>query len=832
MDIENYLTSAVREQMREAIRDAAGNEVFFVGRLGKGDRVDEVEVHCRGGAAAVPALLDVPRSGEVVIHNHPSGELQPSDADLSLASRFGQDGVGFFIVDSDLCSIYVVVEAHSSRRAPLDHDGIVARFGAEGALSRLHPGFEHRPAQEQMASSLVRAIDDDGIAVIEAGTGTGKSIAYLVPLAEHARTNRVRVVVSTGSINLQQQLVHQDIPLVRQLVGDLSVALVKGRGNYLCRRKLEHALTHREEYGEDEQTFLDSIGEWAATTSDGSLADLPFVPEGALWELVRSDADQTLRSRCPHFQECFYYQSRRRAAASDLLVVNHHLLMVDLNLKYTLGDVGVLPRFEAVVLDEAHHLEDVASQLLATRVTPRGIEQLLGRMDPKRARRRGLLKRLLARLPAGVEGVEEIRERVEGGLTGAIDRLRDELPPIADDVRRILEEHAGGATDGRCPYRFPERHEAIPEPLQPLVQHAEVITGLLLDVSDGVARVRSLVDRMPVGWLDDEVQLVLDLRSVHERLGGQLRSMAALLSEDRAVCRWIELDRGRTVAPRFCSCPIDVAPLIRERLFDAVPAVALTSATLTVDRRFDFIRGRVGLAEGTLAHERTETVRLPSPFDFRSQVLLALPSGMPDPRQPTFAAALEDVVCQVIEATQGRCFVLFTSYKLLHRVHRVVGERLRGYRLLAQGTMERGRLLEAFRSSPRAVLLGTDSFWEGVDVPGDALSCVVLTRLPFRVPTEPVYRARAELIEVRGGDAFRQYSLPQAVIRFRQGFGRLIRSRADRGAVVVLDPRLVTRQYGRVFLASLPAVDLLRLSPEEVAAQVRTFLDRGGAGEG
>ncbi len=826
MDIESYLTSPVRQQMRDAIADAAGNEVFFVGRLGKGDQVDEVEVHCRGGAAAVPALVNVPRAGEVVIHNHPSGDLQPSDADLSLASRFGQDGVGFFIVDSELTSIYVVVEAHRSRREPLEHDAIVGHFAPGGALSRLHPSFEHRPSQEEMASRLVHAIDDDGIAVIEAGTGTGKSIAYLVPLAKHARTNRVRVVVSTGSINLQQQLVNQDIPLVRRLVGDLTVALVKGRGNYLCRRKLEHALTHREEYGDDEQTFLDQIGAWAATTSDGSLADLPFVPEGALWELVRSDADQTLRSRCPHFQECFYYQSRRRAAASDMLVVNHHLLMVDLNLKYTLGDVGVLPRFEAVVLDEAHHLEDVASQLLATRVTPRGIEQLLGRMDPKRARRRGLLERLVAKLPAGVEGIEAIRELAEGPLKGSITRLRDELPPIADDVRRILEEHAGEAADGRCPYRFAERHESIPEPLQPLVQHAEVITGLLLDVADGVSRVRSLVDRMPVGWLDDEIQLVLDLRSVHERLGGQLRAMGSLLSEDRDICRWIELDRGRTVAPRFCSCPIDVAPLVRERLFDAIPTVAMTSATLTVDRRFDFICGRVGLAEGTLAHERTETAQLPSPFDFRSQVMLALPTGMPDPRQPGFGSSLEDAVGRVVEASEGRCFVLFTSYRLLQRVHRALSARLKGYRLLAQGSMERGRLLETFRTSPRAVLLGTDSFWEGVDVPGDALSCVVLTRLPFRVPTEPVYRARAELIEARGGDAFQQYSLPQAVIRFRQGFGRLIRSRADRGAVVVLDPRLITRRYGQVFLGSLPPVDLLRLPPEEVAAKVRSFLKR------
>ena len=826
MDIEHYLTDPTRDSMREAIRDAGGNEVFFVGRLDDDGRIAAVEVHCRGGPSAVPALLHVPRAGEVVLHNHPSGELQPSDADLSLAARYGQDGVGFFIVDNDLRAIYAVVEAHRSTRVPLDHEAIVGCFTPDGGLSGLHPEFEHRLAQEQMARAIAQTIDDDGIAVVEAGTGIGKSIAYLVPLAHHAKANRVRVVVSTGSINLQQQLVNQDIPLVRQLVGVLSVALVKGRGNYLCRRKLAYALANRGEYDEAEQRFLDQVAGWAITTADGSLADLTFVPNEELWSLVRSDADQTLRSRCPHFQDCFYYQARRQAAAADLLIVNHHLLMVDLDLKHALGDVGVLPRYQAVVVDEAHHLEEVASSLLATRVTPRGIEQLLGRLIPKHPRRRGLLARLVARLPAGIDATERIREIVQGSVSDAVARIRVELPPIAEDLQRILEEHGGGGGEAENTYRLPDRHDSIPVPLRGLVDHAEVLASLLADVSDGIGRMRRLLEAMPVSWQDDEVQLALDLRSVHERLGGTLRSLAALLSEERDICRWVELSRGKQVAPRLCTCPIDVSPLIRERLFDAIPAVALTSATLTVDRRFDFLCGRVGLAGGTLAHERMVTARLPSPFDFRSQVLLCLPSGaLPEPRDPRHGVAVEDLVCRIAEAARGRTFVLFTSYHMLHQVHTAASERLEGFRLLAQGTMERSRLLDAFRSGPRAVLLGTDSFWEGVDVPGAALSCVVLTRLPFRVPTEPVTRARAELIERRGGDAFQQYSVPQAVIRFRQGFGRLIRSRADRGAVVVLDPRLVSRSYGRVFLGSLPTVDLARIPFDRLGPEIRRFLD-------
>ncbi len=824
MEVERYLTRATRDAIAAAIREADGNEVFFVGRIGGDGRVDEVEVHCRGSAQAVPALLRVPRAGEAVLHNHPSGHLHPSDADLNLASRYGQDGVGFYIVDNVADDIYVVVEPHRRSQEPLDGEAIAARFGPDGDLAGLLPGFEHRPSQVGMARRIVEVVNDAGIALLEAGTGTGKSLAYLVPLVEHARLNRVRVAVSTASINLQQQLVTQDIPLVQQLCGPVEVALVKGRGNYLCRRKLEALLGRSGELSEEEAAFTRDMAAWAGRTADGSLSDLPSVPPGDLWELVRSDPDQTLRSRCPHFQECFYYRSRRAASAADLLVVNHHLLLVDLNLKHALGDVGVLPAYEAVVLDEGHHLEDVATDQLATSATTVGIERLLGRLVPKSARRTGLLGRLKRRLPRDEDGAA-VQQRILGGVEPAIAAMRDAMPAITEGVVRLIDR-AGGADEGERHWRFPPQLDAIPPDMAPLVDLVEALAGLLASVSSELGRVRRLLECLPPRWLEDEVQLQFDLRSSHGRISSTIRALGAVLEDDEATCRWIELSRGRDriPRPRYLACPIDVAPLIRERILDAIPAVALTSATLTVGRRFDYLSSRIGLSDGTLALERTVAERLESPFDFDRQVLLAVPRGFPDPRERDYLRAAEDLVCRVVEAARGRTFVLFTSYRMLRSVHAGAEARLEGYRLLAQGTMERSRLLEEFRGGNRAVLFGTDSFWEGVDVPGDALSCVVLARLPFRVPSHPVQQARAEAIEARGGDAFTEFALPQAVIRFRQGFGRLIRSHADRGAVVVLDSRVITRRYGRVFIESLPPVTPRELPPDALVERVRSLL--------
>jgi len=605
--------------------------------------------------------------------------------------------------------------------------------------------------------------------------------------------------------------------------------LVKGRSNYLCRRKLEDRLRRVEERTDEEAAFLRELARWAETTADGSRSDLATPPPQDLWELVRSDVDQTLRSRCPHFQECFFYRARREAAAADVLVVNHHLLVADLNLKREVGEAaGPLPRYEAAVLDEGHHLEEVATSMLATEVTTRGLELRMGRLLPRSKRRKGVIGRLLDRLPPEEQATAQIHTAVAEKLRPAVRSLRKALPLVSGAVIELLRHAAGEAREGRDvpPYRMPPRLDAIPRELQPLVEHVETLASLLGGVSRALGGIRDRLEELPEAWQEQELQLRFDLRSAHDRLTGAIRDLGAVVEEDPERCRWIESVRGKdgTTWPRFCTAPIEVGPRVRAVVLDPLRAVVLTSATLTVDRRFSHLRDRIGVVDGTLVAERAIGARYDSPFDFTRQVYLAVPDDMPDPGSPDYTAAVEDRVCRLVEAAGGRTFVLFTSYRMLRRVHRVARERLPGLRFLAQGTLERGRLLQEFRAGGKAVLLGTDSFWEGVDVPGQALSLVVLTRLPFRVPTEPVQRARAERIELRGGDAFLEYSVPQAVIRFRQGFGRLIRSRRDRGAVVVLDPRVVTRRYGGIFVRSLPPVKVRRLGTEAVVDGVRAFL--------
>ncbi|MCK6529829.1 DEAD/DEAH box helicase [Myxococcota bacterium] len=851
-DISRYVADDARRGLREAIAEAGGNEVFFLGRLGEDGRVDEVRALCRGNASAVPALLDVPRSGEAVLHNHPSGHLVPSDADLSLASRYGQDGVAFFIVDNDASRIYCVVEPQSKRLVPVDPERVRALLGAGGDLSRALAGYEARPAQVAMAVEVGRAVGAGGVAVVEAGTGTGKSLAYLVPAAAWAIQNRRRVAVATRTINLQQQLMTQDIPVLRRMLPEVEAALVKGRGNYLCRRKLADRAQDLQLFEGKDREFLEQVVAWSEVTPDGSLADLPFVPDREMWEEVNSSSEETLRIRCPHYERCFYYQSRRRAAASHVLVVNHALLLADLAIKEDSGaaGAGVLPRFDLLVLDEAHHLEDAATSQAAVRVQLATVLRPLSRLKPARERRPGTLGRLRRAVESSPRHDDPrslaVLSRIDEAMVPSVESLRTLLPMWFQDlavaaVDAVGKDELDRVAEGRLRLR-----EGVPLPgaLDPVLpdrvaEGASALASLARDVDV----LRELVAQLPQEVRERCAQSGMELGTASKRLLGLAQAMKSVLDPDPNRCRWLEIDRPRPrigEAPppgvfqvRLCSSPIDVSPMIRERLVTPMKATVMTSATLTVDRSFRHFRERVGLGAHAPEAERVSESRYDSPFDYGRQVLLGVPRDVPEPGRPGYPDAVTDLVVRAVQASAGRAFVLFTAYGMLRRVARAAEARLGpSFRILCQGEMDRGRLLDAFRAGGRSVLFGTDSFWEGVDVRGDALSLVVLTRLPFRVPSEPVQQARAEAIESAGGDAFRDYAVPQAVIKLKQGFGRLIRSRTDRGVVLILDPRVITRSYGQAFLRSLPDARPLVAPGDDVVAAVARFLSSPGGGAG
>ncbi len=626
-----------------------------------------------------------------------------------------------------------VTSNKKTEKAPLE-----AVFGPGGWLARRHPNYEHRPGQLEMAESVEAASENRRHLIVEAGTGTGKTLAYLVPIMRSGR----RVVISTGTKNLQEQLFFKDIPFLKKLFPDIRVALMKGRQNYLCRQKLYDIEKQPVLNGLEEVAQYPRLREWEAKTETGDRAELSWLPDSSqLWMKVDARRETCTGQKCPQFERCFITLMHQRAAASDLIIVNHHLFFADLALRGT-EYASLLPDYEALVFDEAHDIEDVATQYFGLQVSNYRLEEL-ARDTEATLRMKGL------KSDEVLHAVAELRRRSD---------LFFELFPNAetrsnfDNRESFLKVHGG----------------AYSSLLNALVRLETELGGL----KDRPEEVNNLARRA--------VELRQALQAVME-------------GKEKNMVYWWER-RGRGVFLE--ATPIDVAPILRERLFGSVDTVILTSATLAVGGNFDFLKRRLGIEN---AKERI----LESHFDFPRQVLLYTPLHLPDPRDPNFTPLAAEEVVQLLKATRGRAFVLFTSHQQMREVFERVRPRLR-YPMLIQGSMPRTEMLERFRNTPHAVLFGTSSFWQGVDVQGEQLSAVVIDRLPFAVPSDPVIAARIRQINEEGGNAFMDYQVPQAVLALKQGFGRLIRSVTDRGVLSLLDHRMMRKPYGRTFLESLP----------------------------
>ena len=823
------LSPEASAQLRAEIARAGGREVCFLAAVDADRVVRDPRAVARGNFDAVlVAARDAPEGG-VMLHNHPTGDLEPSQADMGVAAHLYEQGLGTAIVDNEAKRLYVVVEPPTPReRVPLDGQTLDSVLAPGGALSARFGGYEDRPAQRDMLAAVVESFNEGGIAIVEAGTGTGKSLAYLLPAARWAQENAERTVVSTNTINLQEQLAEKDLPLVEDLVGDVKWALVKGRGNYISiRRALLAAESQVSLFEEDRSSEVQALLAWIETTDDGSLSDLSFSPADETWEEVRSDPDICLRARCPHFQACFYQRSRRRAASADLLVVNHHLLFTDLAVRratqnYTQS--AVLPAYQRVVLDEAHNVEDAATSHLGVEVTRRGLYRSMSRLD---RRGRGILT-AIHEAAANVETGPEIRERVENRVRPALSRTRAEVEGLLDRL-----EPFSPAGDG--PVRLGERGIGEPADSQEV---AERLRGTLAGLGSLERELSELRARLEIGEeLAERLEgRLLDLRSIERRLAAAGQGLRLVLApgddEVGSFVRWMEArGRGKRSNLVMAAAPIELGGLLRESLFTQAETTVLTSATLTTRKSFDFLRGRLGISAPELDLDENEVeVReriMLSPFDFASQTMLGIPTDLPGAHggDAAFQEATSDVVSAFAEVTDGGLFVLFTSYGALRRVAQSLRERGvdTSWPLFVQGEEDRHRLLDRFVDAGRGVLLGTSSFWEGVDVPGDPLRGLVIQKLPFRVPTEPITAARMEALERRGADPFQHFMLPHAALRLKQGFGRLIRSRSDRGAILILDDRIITKRYGRYLRDSLPEAPVVKGAWTDVERRLRAF---------
>jgi ATP-dependent DNA helicase DinG len=609
-----------------------------------------------------------------------------------------------------------------------------------------------------MAQAVERAITDNRHLIVEAGTGTGKTLAYLLPALRAAAATGRRVIISTGTKNLQEQLFFKDVPFLESLLGPLRACYMKGRANYLCRHKLFALRNQPILSGLEEISQYQAIAEWEKTTETGDRVEIEDLPEASLlWSKLDARSEACLGQTCPDYGRCFITEMRRRAAESDIVIVNHHLFFADLAIRQSSGgapDAGVLPEAGIVIFDEAHELEDVASSYFGIGLSNLRFEELARDIESL-LRGRGELKADV------VTAAQMIRER-------------SRLFFAALPTRPAIGDRANSG-DGRM--QFSNREEFL-----------EVQGDVYLGVLNALHRMEGELERL---------RSAEDAQPLRRRAGTVREQLKFLMeSEDRNTVFWLERRGGRQLSTHLQATPIDVSELLRELLFKNYPSVVLTSATLTVQGGFSHIRKRLGLDDA-------RELVVPSHFKYDRQALLYLPPGMPDPREPNFQDEAVRRIRRMLEITRGRAFCLFTSYQQMRDVY----ERLLvevPFPLLLQGTAPRKTLLEEFRITPNAVLFGTSSFWQGVDVQGEALSCVIVDRLPFAVPTDPIVQARMRAIEEAGGKPFFEYQVPSAVIALKQGFGRLIRSLDDRGVLMLLDPRLERQRYGRVFLESLP----------------------------
>jgi len=794
------ITQNALEIIKNAISDAGQNEVMFCGTLNTDGFVDTIIVAARGNESAVPALEAFMEKGDVIIHNHPGGYLKPSNADLNIASMLGKQGIGFFIIDNEAENIYVVAEPIvSKKRELIDTETLAENLMPSGQFSKLFEYYETRESQVDMLKDIAESFNDESMIIAEAGTGVGKSLAYLLPSFQWVINNEERVVISTNTINLQHQLLEKDIPLVKKILNtDIKSALVKGRSNYLCLRKYYEFINENSLFNTIENNgIIGVIKDWVSATETGDKADLPIIADYSTWSDICSDSDYCLGLYCHYREKCFVIKARKNAATASILVVNHHLLFSDLstrNMGAGFNGTAVLPLFRHAILDEAHNLESAATSYFSMTLSKGYIIKSFRKLYNRYKNRIfGIYNFLVENSGNNEDKATSIPEKISA-IIEAYDNLEKEAEVLLADKQNLkIERNIEFDNLFKLFSLFKEKLSEIYLVLDELFQNIEISP--------------------------EDDSRVYELLLIKLKIKDLIATSENLIDEKEEYVSWIEKNKNIS----FILTPLDVSHIMQETLYENLKTIVLTSATLTIKGDFEFWKKRIGISG---IDRKIIERNFISPFDYPKQVMLAVPTDLKDPSDELYTEELSIFIKNMVITADGSALILFTSYSMLMEVYNAIKEDIikTGITILRQGEFDRFKIQKIFNEDIRSILLATDSFWEGIDSPGETLKMLIICRLPFKVPSDPVIKSRIEKIEKEGGNSFMDYLLPEAVIKLKQGFGRLMRRKDDSGVVIITDNRIIKKSYGQIFLSSLPETLTYYSESKNIESKVEDFL--------
>lgn len=815
MDIEEYVSLEVQEKIRKEVSRKIKNKVlFFIGKVNINKTI--VDVKLLGSKVSLSKVLKSISENEMIIKTYVDKSESITELDIELAEKcFEEKKVGYCLISENADDIFIIREVELVGEGNIEID-VLPYFEKKGVLAGRFDEFEYRDEQYQMAETIQRGLNSETKVIVEAGTGTGKTLAYLIPAIEWGIKNKKKVVITTNTINLQEQLLNKDLPIVATVLEDeFKYILVKGRGNYLCNRKLYHVATGDtidfSELTQNQKEQLTEVIKWGAKTESGDKSELHFEIDYGVWELFQSESDSCVGNRCPFKESCFFLKAREEKKEADVLVTNHHMYFSDLAIRKEIGfntEYSILPEYGLVVFDEAHNIEKVARDYFSYEVSRYGFTRVMNQIRNSDKKKIGSLDLLVSYLKQqDYEGKKGIERELENDIV-----LRHSAVFTAgrNFFSFLIDIYSKGGY-GNITYRLKESEL---KKQNYYLQLNNLKEELILEASSFLKKVNSIISK--IKDLEDKDGHIIDFSKHIDKLENFIFNLKFITSMDRdEFIYWVEVNGGKNNS-KLVATPLKVGEELQNSLYENLEQMIFTSATIAVGDDFSYFKESIGLEE-----EVVEKVIM-SPFDYNKQMYTYIPKDILDPNNVKFLDEILEFVKSLIYIMRGRTFLLFTSYSTLNYVYYMIKDELEknGLNLLIQGQLPRTKLIELYKNIQNPVLFGTDSFWEGVDIKGEQLSSVIIVKLPFKVPNDPVTEAIIEDFERNNKNSFMDFQIPESIIKFKQGIGRLIRGKQDRGIVTILDNRIITKKYGKYFMEAIPTNNIKAIDREEILKDI------------